>query len=423
MSLFKDIYDRGERWVLSRMDDRKVLVEAAMRRGTDRPSKMLNYEAETPAAKTLKEWKNAVTAATDPEMPDRSQLAELYANLMLDNHLASVIETRIMFSQRSAFKFIGENDKENPDISKLFERPWFGDLIKIVLMSQFEGTKLIEFFEVTPEGELALIDEIPQTHFNPQLGIIQKNEGDTTGWNYRDGAFTNQYLQVGRDNELGLLARMAPIVLAKKLGLGAMQDYVDKFGVPPIFVTTDREDDNRLKELFAAAGNFKKNHFMVGRGQEKFEIGNIGGQGVAPHEKLIDLCNTEISKRILGGSGVVDEKAFVGAAEIQFRLAKDRFETDKLLFKYIFNAHIRPILINLSPVYKDLANYNFEWDNTESLSQKEIIDTIEKFGSLYDIDPEYITKVTGIPILGIKENPTIITPDKPAPGGPEKKKP
>jgi hypothetical protein len=225
------------------------------------------------------------------------------------------------------------------------------------------------------------------------------------------------FLQVGRDNELGMLAQLAPIVLAKKMGLGAFLDYIDKFGVPSIFVTTDREDNNRLKELVTAAANFKRNNFMVGRGNEKFEVQDGGSTGVAPHQALIELCNSEISKRILGGSGLTDEKSFVGAADIQFRLAKDRFEADKLLFKYIFNAKIKPILINLSPVYAPLATHNFEWDNTESLTQMQIIDTITKFSSQYEIDPEYITKITGIPIIGIKENPTPL----PAGGEGEKK--
>jgi hypothetical protein len=217
-----------------------------------------------------------------------------------------------------------------------------------------------------------------------------------------------------------MLSQMAIVILAKKLGFGAFLDYIDKFGVPPIFVTTDREDDTRLKELFNAASNFKRNHFMVGKGQEKFEIGNIGGTGVAPHEKLIQICNDELSKRVLGGAGLTDQKAFVGSADIQFTLAKDRFEADKTLFEYVFNMQIKPVLVNLSPVYAPLANHYFKWDNTESLTQLQIIDTIQKFGSLYDIDPEYITQVTGIPILGIKQNAPIAP--NPSGGGDGKKK-
>lgn len=408
MSFFNDIKNKIKREVISRTDDKTIIVEAALRRGTDSPSKMLEYEAVDMKAKTLKDWKDAISQATDPDEPNRSALADLYFNLMLDDDLASVIETRIGFVQSNAFKFIDEKGAENTDISKLFERPWFNQLIFQVLFSQFQGVTLLEFFELTEEGEVAEVTEIPQPHFNAQKGIILKGEGDSTGWSYKEGIYKDQYVQVGRSGSLGTLAHVAPIVLAKKLGMGALLDYVDKFGVPPLFITTDREDDNRIRELFNAAANFKRNHFMVGRGQEKFEIGNIGGQGTAPHQTLIDICNNRISKRILGGSGISDEKSFVGSAKIQYDLAKIRFESDKLFFKYTFNAFIKPILISLSPVYAPLANFNLEWDNTESLTQKEIIQAIIDMGALYDIDPEYITKVTGIPILGIKENPVAL---------------
>ncbi|MFA9212490.1 MAG: hypothetical protein ACEQSR_01400 [Candidatus Methylacidiphilales bacterium] len=399
-----------KREVLSRIDDQVIMVEAALRRGTDQPSKMLNYEAQEVAAKTLKDWKTAISLATDPVNPDRTELANLHDNLLLDDDLVSVIETRIGFVQQNPIKFIDEKGAENPEVSKIFERPWFNDLIYKVLFSQFKGTTVLEFYELNANMELEEVPEIPQSHFNAKKGIITKNSGDQTGWLYKEGEFANQYLQVGRDDSLGMLTYVAPIVLSKKLGMGALLDYVDKFGVPPIFITTDREDDNRIKQLFTAAANFKRNHFMVGRGSEKFEIGNIGGTGVAPHEKLIEICNNRISKRILGGSGIADEKAFVGSAKIQKDLATIRFEADKLFFKYTFNAKIKPILLNLSPVYAPLATLNLEWDNTENLSTTEIIDMVVKLSQFYDIDPEYITKVTGLPIIGVKDNAQPLPP-------------
>jgi hypothetical protein len=404
MNALQKFYHKAENYVLSRMPDSRVMIEAALRRGDNSISGQLNYQAKDIKAQTVKIWKQAVAAATDPEEPSWLELSALYENLMLDNHLASVIDSRILYVQRSPFRLVDEKGKENPELSWLLERPWMEDLIRLVLSSRFGGRKLIELFDTTPEGELADVTEIPQTHFNAKKGIITKEPGDSTGWSYREGVFTDYYVQVGKDYDLGMLEKLATIVLAKKMGLGSWLDYIEKFGIPPIFITTDREDDGRLKQLFDAAQNFRSNHFMVGRGAEKFEIGNTGGvDAYNTFDKLIDRANNEISKRVLGGSGIADEKSFVGSAEIQFRLAKDRYESDKLFFKYIFNAHIKPRLVKLSPVYAPLANHYFEWDNSESLSQKELIETIVKLGAQYDIDPEYITQATGIPVLGIRK--------------------
>ena len=390
--------------------DLRLLNVVAVAKGGNAPSGQLNYEAETMQRQTLKEWTVAVMAATDPENPDKTPLDRLYKNLMLDNHLASIIDSRILFCQRSPFKIVNEKGDENTDLSWLFERTWFEEFVKLVLMKRFEGVKLIELFDINPDTkELATVDEIPMSYFIPQKGLITKSPGDSNGWLYKEGAFQPFYIQVGKDKEIGMLAQMAPIILAKKLGLGSWLDYIEKYGVPALFITTDREDDTRLKELFEAASNFKGNGFMVGRGQEKFEIGKADGGNPDNFDKLIERANGEMSKRVLGGSGLTDEKSFVGSSEIQFRLAKDRFESDKLLVKNIINEQLFPRLIKLSPVYAVLKGHYFDWDNTETQSPKEVAEMLAILGQHFELDPEEISQKTGFTILGQKSNTNTVT--------------
>lgn len=402
---FIQLYNTVENQILKHASDAKIRVTMANRDKS--PSQNLEREAVTMQAQTLAEWKTAVTMATDPEEPDRSSLQKLYDNLMLDNHLASVIDSRILFCQRSAFKIVNEKGDENTELSWLFERTWFEDFVKFALMSRFRGNVLMELYDIDPiTNELANVDEIPMAHFNSKKGIILKAPGDVTGWQYKEGSLAPYYIQVGKDSDIGLLAQMAPIVLAKKLGLGSWLDYVEKYGVPSLFITTDREDDGRLNQLFEAASNFKSNGFMVGRGSEKFEVGKDASGGNPDNfDKLIDRANTEISKRILGGSGLTDEKSFVGSSEIQFRLAKDRFESDKLLIKNIINQQLFPRLMKISPVYSVLQNNYFDWDNTEAQSSKEVAELVSILGNHFELDPEEISQKTGLTILGQKANP------------------
>lgn len=425
MNLFKKIYSNLEDKILSRTDPRKLMVEAVSRNPGKTDSALyerLVTQAKSLRVKTLRDYKLAVSSASDPLNCVRQPLAELYENLMLDNHLSSVIDSRILYAQRSAFKLVNEKDEENTDITWLLERPWFDELIYKVLFSRFQGCTLIELYNLNEDGELTNIEEIPQMHFNPYTHQITANPDDSKGWNYTQSPFDTNYVQIGKPNDLGILEKLAPIVLAKKLALGSFQDYIDKYGVPPLFIITDRSDDTRLNQLFQAGVNFRSNGFIVGQGNEKIEIGKVDHGAGVPFEQLISRANDEISKRILGGAGLTDEKTFVGSSEIQYRLAKDRFESDKLYFKYVFNTHIKPRLIALSPAYKPLEGHYFEWDNTESLSMKEIIDAVNVLGNRFDIDPEYVERITGIPIIGQKQNPAPVDPAQQPSGGKGEKK-
>ena len=403
---FKAVYTALENRILRNADPRKLKVVAEANSSSKNYSGQLDYESVTMQSKNLAEWKSAIQLATDPENPDRSSLRTLYENLLLDNHLASVIDSRILFCQRSTFKIVSESGEENEELSKLFERTWFEELVRLILMARFQGTTLIELFDVDEMGELLEVNEIPLGYFNPKKGIITKTPGEDKGWPYKDGTMANYYLQVGKDKDLGMLAQVAPIVLAKKLGIGAWLDFVEKYGVPPLFIITDREDDNRLNQLFEAAQSFKSNHFMVGRGNEKFEVPSISSNNPSgAFDPLVERANSEISKRFLGGTGLTDEKGFVGSVEIQFKLAKDRFESDKLMIKNTINKQVFPRLVKLSSIYSALSNHYFEWDNAEIRTSKETAELVNILGNQFEIDPEWVEQQTGVPILGQKASP------------------
>ena len=389
------------------------LVASGKRTNTSMPSGLMNHSATMMRVEDLNSWKLAIMLATDPDNPDKQNLRALYDNMKLDNHLGSVLETRIAKTQQSPFKLSHKTSKErNEDAETLFKTLWFQEFIKLVLESKFEGTKLIELFQTDEEGKLSEITEIPQSHFNPKKGIILKEPGQPTGTDYKNGPLSNFYIQIGKDyKDLGTFALIAPIILAKKLGLGSWLDFIEKYGVPPLFVTTDREDDDRLLELFEMATNFKANNFMIGRGNEKFEIPNItSSNSQEAFDGLIKRADNEISKRFLGGTGLTDEKGFVGSVEIQFEFAQFRFTSDKLLVSYVVNEKLIPLLVKLSPVYSFLKDYRFEWDDEDEMTVDKLLKIVEKLGVYFDFDPEQIEQITGLKIIGVKSS----TPAEPS---------
>lgn len=418
-TIIQRIGNAAEKAILSRVKSSNIFAEY-YNRSKDKGG----YERQSTIYKRqeIEDWTKGVMLATDPDDPTRGELMRFYNSIRLDTHLASVMDTRFLKVQRSSYKIVNENGDENEDLKELLERPWHDDLIKLTLFRNFQGTTLIELFDIDPDTmELAQVQEIPQSNFIAQKGIIINEEGDETGTSYQEGRYKDFYVQVGSNWELGMFNELATIVLAKKLGLGSWLSYIDKFGVPPIFAITERMDTNRRDELFDMLENFRMNHFAVLQGNEKIEVPN---QSIADaHQSfkslINEVCNSEISKRVLGGTGTVDEKSFVGSAEVHERVAQDRYEADKLLYKHYFNTKFRLRLAKLSSVYADFATHTLVWDNQETLNINGYIDAVQKLSVSYEFDVEEIRTRTGLPITGIKAVTTPIT----EPVKVEKKKP
>lgn len=357
-------------------------------------------------AKEIKDWKVAVAAATNPDDPRRGLLKRFYDSLMLDSHLMSVIDTRILRVQRSSFMVADSEGKENEELTKLLQRPWFDELIRLVLMSRFQGITLIEMFDLdTATSELATVTEIPQSNVITTEGIVVREEYDSKGVSYTDEPLSNYYLQIGGNFDLGMFNQLAMPVLAKKLAVGSWMSYIDKYGVPPIFFITDRMDTARRDELFEMGENFRQNMFAVLQGNEKIETPQAGETNAhLTFESLIEnYCNKEISKRVLGGTSSTDEKAFVGSAEVQERVANNRYEADKQLFRYIFNQKIRQRLVKLSPIYQAFESHTLVWDNSETLDINEYIDAVSKLSNSFEFDIEEIKTRTGLPVTGVRK--------------------
>lgn len=394
--------DKGKAWILSKMRNGLVLAEYYKR--TSGRSAEYKRQAITLSKKDIDNYIRAIMAGTDPENPRMGDWMRFKENMRLDGHLMSCVENRILPVQCAPYKLVDKDNNEDAEAKKLLERPWHLELINIVCSHIFDGVKLIGMFDVGEDGHLAKVEEVPQSNFIPQKGIILLDESDQDGVSYREGVYKNYYFQVGNDWNMGIFSQLATVVLAKKLGLGSWMSYIDKFGVPPLFAITDRMDPKRRDELFEMLMDFRMNHFAVLQGNEKIEIPN--GYNVDAHNTfkslMTDICDKEMSKRILGSSGLTDEKSYVGAAEVQERILEYRHKVDKLLYKFYFNTEIKPRLIKLSPVYVPLANLTFEYDESETLSMKDVIDAISKIAPYYEFDPEELAKITGLPITKIR---------------------
>jgi len=410
--------------VLTFIPDGKIRVEAAIRSESKNKTKLTEIKRASTLfqPKTLKDWKNAVALATDPENPSFLFLAELYENLKLDSHLVSVIESRIHRVLRSKFVFVNEAGDEIPEVKALFERPWFEEFLTEVMWSKFDGVKVLEIFHVNENLELFTAESIPMAHINPKKGLILKEPGDETGWDYRSGILADYYLQVGKDTELGMLSEIATLVLAKKLAMGSWLDYIEKYGIPAKSITTDNMTQERSEELLQMGLDMISNHVAVLQGNEKIEFGFLPTTDAHKvFDEMISRLNSEISKRVLGQDGTSDNKdasGNYGSLKILQEVANDRHESDKLFAQYIINEKLIPRLLKLSSFYAPLANLSFDWDTTEEMEKGTMIDkAVALTNAGFVLDHEILATKTGMPITGFQ----FVVPPDPSTEDPKKK--
>lgn len=374
----------------------------------NRPSNIILPKSKSLSVQTIRKWKDALTLAQLAENANRAPLVELYESILLDSHLASVIESRTLKIKQSRFKLVDASGKTNPEINKLLERPWFNSFIYHAINAKFKGTTVVELWDLNAETtELASVNFIPQENVIPEQGLIVKENGDSKGYSYREDPLKPYYIQIGKNKDLGILKDVAPDALTKKFAKASWAEYVEKYGIPPRWVTTDSYSETRENELADMMANMVSNHWAVLKGNEKIEVMNsAGSSSYEIFDKLIDRMNSEMTKRILGQDGTTDAGATgtYGSLKVMQDVSDDRHDSDKNDIKDLINEDLLWRLQLISPAYSQLKNYTFDWDDSKELTAAEVIALVKDISDAgFEVDAKFITDKTGIPIIGLKQ--------------------
>lgn len=405
---FKSIYDSIEDFVLRSATFKKLATTFYMRGGGNSTQK-IPYERQVADMRTkeIKDWQTAVMAATDPDNPRRELLYFIYQNLLRDDDLQATIENRVLPLQMASYRIV---DKKTGEIKQeamdLLERTWFQELRKMSIMAQLQGNLLVALGDkLNPKTmEIEEIYEIPQSNYVAQSGVIVEKPYDTSGTSYREGGMETYYYQFGKDWDLGLLNVLAIPIFAKKLGFGSWISYIDQFGVPFMFVVTERLDEKRRDELFDMMNEMRSGRYAVLQGQERIDFGKEASSSTTnAFEPFMERCHSIITRLILGQTGTTNNEAYEGTSKVHEKVEKYRHEADKLLFMYAFNKDIIPRLVKISPIYSVFEGCKLEWDNHETLTLKEYIDAIKNLAYTFDFDAEKVAEMTGLPITALKE--------------------
>ncbi|MDX5437888.1 MAG: hypothetical protein LPK03_11875, partial [Pontibacter sp.] len=97
-------------------------------------------QQRTQTRKDIEDWKQAKKQAENPDKPNRRRLIEIYQDAVIDGHLSSQMNNRIMRVTNKKFKIIDVNTgQEDEDKTKLLKKKWFKQFCWFAMESIFYG--------------------------------------------------------------------------------------------------------------------------------------------------------------------------------------------------------------------------------------------------------------------------------------------
>lgn len=330
----------------------------------------------------ITDFKLALTTAEGEYNPNRYLLYKLYNDVVLDSHLTSCIQQRKNLTLSKKFKVVNGAGEEIPQLTKLIETKWFRDFLDYSLDSIYWGYSLIQFDDLINDSFKA-IELVPRIYVKPEKHIVCKNWSDITGEDYLESPFKEWCIGVGRVKDLGLLMKASPLIIWKKNAIGAWSDYQNKFGSPIVQGTTDATDKTTLEKFDAFLANMQRAPWIRLRSNEKVAFTETTKQDAhMVFDALIERCNSEISKLILGQTGTTAEKSFVGSAEVHERILATYAELDEQFINSVCNYQLIPLMDGLGIRF---GGAKIVCDNSEELTALDQIKVDAELMKYYDI--------------------------------------
>lgn len=346
-------------------------------------------------------YKSAVIQAESLISPQRNNLYKVYKNIELDAHLTAAVTQRKNLTLCKDFDVI-VNDEESEELEYIIKQKWFRDFIDLSLDALFYGHSLIQLDSVV-DNAFKSVSLVPREYVKPEFHIVTNTYADLTGTDYLDPIYKNWVIGVGKEKDLGLYLKAAPLVIWKKNALGAWSEFVEIFGSPiRIGKTNVRDEETRynmeqyLKNMAVASyGVFDTDDLIELVESNRSDAYNV-------FDMMIQRCNSEISKLILGQTGTLDEKAYVGSAEVQERVLKNVAYTDEFFIEGVINYQLVPVMVRLG-ILPQGASIKVKADEDLSLIEQSKIDIeLIKTGK-FSFTPEYLNEKYGSEVITVND--------------------
>lgn len=346
----------------------------------------------------IKNWNDALNMANNVDQAKRFPLYNLYDNIMVDLHLQSQINNRMLKSLSQPFIMKDLSGKVNQDLTDLLQnKKWIYQVNKAILETLFYGHSLGEFdYQL---GEL-VFNLIPRQNIDPVKGFLYYDYADDKKIVYKEQKeYGSWLLEFGNKNDYGLLNGCVPHVLFKRFAQSCYSELCEIYGIPPRVLKTNTQDrtmvtrgEKMLKDMGSAAW------FIIDE-NESFEF----AQGVSTngdvYKGLLAVCNNEMSMGISGAVVGQDTKNGSNSKEkTSIGILQDLVDSDLGLIEQAWNSTIIPALKILGIItgdaiyaYPQAVDLDKLWKMTTDAAQ------------FLEVDPVWVNDTFGVKVLGAKK--------------------
>ena len=258
-------------------------------------------------------------------------------------------------------------------------------------------------FSDVKDNRFEYAELVPRIYVIPEKDLVRNNTATVTdGVNFTEKPYSNWCIGIGDKKNLGILMKLCALCYLEKNAMFAWSEFAEIFGSPIRLGKTNVRDEVTRKNMENALKNMSVATWAVMDLEDTIELAQATRtDAFQVFDKLVERCNSEITKIILGQTGTIDEKAYSGSASVHEDVAKIIGKQDLLNAQFWINNQLFPMMINLG---FDLSGCTFEFDLSESISVIDQAKIDASFMPYYNFDIDYLEKKYGIKIEEKEDN-------------------
>lgn len=384
------LLDFFKRTPVSQVDKQKLVNDIVLQ---------IAQEFQDRSRKNITKWRDSNTAAESPDDPRWYLLQDLIDDLILDAHLASVIDVRKSATLNHRFYVRDKKTKETlEEQTDFLNKQWFYEFLDSALDSVFRKYTIAQFFRVNDKPTFKLI---PHRNICPQLGRMYIEVSGSAFVNYNE---VPNVIEIMHTSKFGIINDVIPNVIWKRDALQAYAEFSERFGKPLITATTNNKAEApRISKSLVELGDSGTGVLPTGTTITVHDLANAGN----PEKTYIEnakLQDNQVSKRFIGSTTIVDEGANRSQTQVHIETLDDKIaQSDRRNMIFCVNDQLFPILNSLGFDF-DTEKHEFVFDETEDLTlnqQWEITKGAIEAG--YELDIDELVKTFNLPITGKRQ--------------------